>query len=124
VKYFSVETDKFLACPCCGLFNLDEDAQVMFDSGREYSGVPWHVNSCCRCKRHNLKVGGSKTSSHLADEKPSCAMDVQAKTDFYKYRIIMGAIKAGFKRIFVYKNFIHLDTDKNKEQEIIKIMER
>jgi len=119
MKYFSVETDKFLACPCCGKFFMDGEFQIKLDNARELARIPFHVNSGFRCPVHNLKVGGSPTSSHLK----GYAMDIQAKTDFYKYRIIMGAIMAGIKRILVYPTFVHLDGNPNKTQEIITIME-
>jgi len=49
-------------------------------------------------------------------------MDIQAKTDYYRFKIVYGLMMAGFKRILIYKTFIHADTDTNKSQEIIVIM--
>ena len=82
----------------------------MLDVARNLSGVPYHVNSGFRCPAHNLEVGGSETSPHLK----GFAADIQAKTDFYKFRIVMGAILAGFTRIGVGKTFVHLDCDPDK----------
>jgi len=99
----------------------------MFDSAREYSGIPYYVNSCCRCEKHNAELpNASPTSSHIATKDiPSCAMDVRAETDYYRFRIVYGLIKAGFVRILIYpkSGFIHADTDPDKKHEILVIME-
>jgi len=50
-------------------------------------------------------------------------MDIQARTSYYRFKIVYGLIKAGFTRILIYKTFVHADTDPNKTQEIIVIME-
>jgi len=52
-------------------------------------------------------------------------MDVRAETDYYRFRIVYGLIKAGFVRILIYpkSGFIHADTDPDKKHEILVIME-
>ena len=112
MKYFD---DSELACPCCGKLHIEKDFAYKLDMARQFAGVPFHVNSGFRCPVHNLKVGGSPTSSHLK----GWAADIQAKTDFYRYRIIHGAVLAGITRIGIYKNFLHLDFDPDKSQERI-----
>tara|TARA_R110000824_G_scaffold621_1_gene3861 strand:- start:550 stop:999 length:450 start_codon:yes stop_codon:yes gene_type:complete len=87
------------------------------DEARELAGVPFKINSGYRTPKHNTKVGGVKNSSHT--NIPCNAADIHIKDSSCRYKIIQSAIKVGFKRIGIGKNFIHLDTDKNKSQDII-----
>ena len=61
------------------------------DLARELSGVPYVINSGYRTEYWNQKVGGRVGSSHLT-----------------------GLIEAGFDRIGVGTNFIHVDCDPSK----------
>ena len=116
MKYF---TEKELSCPCCGAFFMEEKFQRQIDNSRRISGIPYIINSGCRCKDHNAEVGGSYTSSHLS----GWAVDVRAELDHHKFKIVKGAIMAGITRILIYRTFLHLDSHPDKKQEIIKIME-
>jgi len=107
MKYFTTEE---FECPCCKQNHIKPELVDKLDMARSLAGVPFHVNSGWRCPAHNLQVGGSLTSSHLK----GLAADIQALTDFYRFRVVMGAVLAGFTRIGVYKTFIHIDGDPEK----------
>ena len=67
------------ACHCgCGFNVIDQRVINVAQAIRDALGVPVHVNSGCRCEKHNTKVGGvqkkvdhktgkviSKGSNHL-----------------------------------------------------------
>src|SRR4051794_21146899 len=78
-SYFT--TDE-LACPCCGECLLIEGFLDKLNEFRESFGSPMHVNSGCRCLKHNAAVGGKGKSFHLINAKHltgltgSCAIDV------------------------------------------------
>lgn len=107
--------DKELMCPCgCGKLNFDQATKVKFNIARENAGIPFKVNSACRCEKHNKEINGSPTSSHLL----GLAMDIETDTNIKRFIILKALIDAKFVRIEIGLNYIHADNDKNKLQEI------
>tara|TARA_R110000751_G_scaffold1024_1_gene4179 strand:+ start:1845 stop:2294 length:450 start_codon:yes stop_codon:yes gene_type:complete len=86
------------------------------DEAREIAGIPFKVNSGYRTPSHNIKINGVKHSSHM--NIPCNAVDVHVEGSRERFLIISSAIKVGINRIGVGKNFIHLDTDTNKSQDV------
>lgn len=82
----------------------------MLNVARYIDGKPWKVNSGIRSAAHNKTVGGVAGSAHTK----GLAVDISATTGVRKFEIINAAIAAGFTRIGVNKNFIHLDIDESK----------
>lgn len=70
------------------------------------------ITSGFRTPEHNKEVGGSPTSSHLK----GLACDVAYSNSKNAFLIIKTALDAGFKRIGVAKDHIHLDVDEEKVQ--------
>jgi uncharacterized protein YcbK (DUF882 family) len=95
--------------------NMNEEFLYMLDAARKIYGKPMHVNSGYRSEAHNKKVGGVSSSSHLK----GLAADISCKNSGDRFEMLQAFIKAGFKRIGVAGSFIHVDTDKNKLQNII-----
>ena len=102
-------------CKCgCGLNNIDIDILTMIQRARTIAGIPFIINSGCRCKEHNKNEGGKKDSSHLIGK----AIDVKC-SDSYDRKVILSAlIEVGFKRIGIAKTFIHMDRDFSKISSI------
>jgi len=103
------------ACPCCQENWVSEELVEKFNRGRKRSGIPWAINSGCRCTQHNEAVGGRKSSAHTF----GLAGDVEAKTSRQKFKIVEAMIHEGITRIGIYSNFVHGDIDKSKPQEVI-----
>ena len=77
---------------------------------REALGVPVHVNSGCRCEKHNAKVGGVKGSNHtkgLAADL-SCSKGAKAMFDTVRKLHAEGKLPA-LDYCIRYKTFIHID---------------
>lgn len=70
------------------------------------------ITSGLRTPEHNKKVGGSPTSSHLK----GLACDIACNSSKNAFIIIKTALDAGFKRIGIAKDHIHLDVDEEKTQ--------
>lgn len=87
----------------------------MLDRAREYAGVPFIITSGLRTQEHNNEVGGVKESSHLK----GLAVDLKCETSANRFKIIIGLIALGFKRIGIYEKHIHADIDTLKPQEVI-----
>ena len=113
VTYFS--TDEF-ACKCgCGTNNPTKDLVYKINSARIYAGIPFRLNSACRCQTHNRNIRGLADSAHLTyDEVQGTAIDIDARTSEVKFIVVEALVKAGFKRIFIYGDFIHADLDDSK----------
>jgi len=82
---------------------------AMLDNAREIAGVPFKINSGFRTVAHNRAVGGVANSSHIG----GWAADI-ATTPATQTRILAAVRKAGFRRIGIYRTFIHVDNDPTK----------
>jgi len=102
-------------CPCCGKNNMNESFLARLDRARGISEVAYKINSGCRCEAHNKAVGGSETSSHLK----GCACDISATDSRTRAKIIFGLILAGFNRMGIAKDFIHVDNDPKKTKNVL-----
>ncbi len=112
-QYFQFEE---FTCRCkCGLNNTPPGFIWKLDKARGISGVPYKINSGCRCLKHNRCVGGSPTSTHLR----GIAVDIQARSNLRRFHILYGLLQAGFTRIGMGKTFIHADDDPRKAKEVV-----
>ena len=111
-KYFKT---KEFACKCCGKILINSNLIKMLDLAREILGKPIKIESGFRCKKHNAEVGGSPTSAHLDGD----AADLRCIGDENRYLLVLALLSAGFTRIGLGKNFIHVDISKKKNPERI-----
>jgi len=96
------------ACHCgCGKSDINPELVVMLNQARGLACQPFKINSGCRCAQHNAAVGGVSFSSHLQ----GLAVDIAVSGDRHRGSVLNGLIKAGFRRIGLAKNFIHVDID-------------
>jgi hypothetical protein len=108
-------TEDELKCPCCGLYNIEEDFLERINFLRYTVGQPLIVNSACRCEEHNKKEGGKETSDHLTGE----GIDISCRNSSLRFKILQAAFKVGFRRIGVAKTFIHLGSRFENPQEVL-----
>jgi len=107
-------------CPCkykCGLGfkDMSKEAIKRLIKARKKADTPFVINSAIRCPDHNKDVGGSVTSSHLTGE----AFDIFCKYSRQRFRIVRGLILAGFTRIEIKEDYIHVDISKEKAQQVL-----
>lgn len=114
MKYFNYEEFDSPDLPGSGK-EMNEEFLYTLDAARKIYGKPMHVNSGYRTELHNKKVGGVSSSSHLK----GLAADISCKDSSARFEMIQAFLKAGFKRIGVADTFIHIDSDKNKSQNIM-----
>lgn len=107
------------ACQCgaCnrGYEEMQDSFLVMLDAARDLAAVPFHLTSAYRCPAHNEAVGGVDGSAHTR----GYAVDVRARDSVTRYQVVRGAIQAGFNRIGVAREFVHLDTDPTKASQVV-----
>jgi len=101
LKHFHISE---FACPCCGECQMNIDTLLRFDKARMIADTPFKMNSGYRCRKHNLEVG-STSENHPSGH----AGDIECTESWQRIRILIGLIKAGFKRIGIHKTFIHAD---------------
>lgn len=98
------------ACRCgCGADGVDEKLVATLELVRETLGSPLRIVSGVRCPAHNRAVGGTSESAHLS----GLAADVAVASGRERFLLIDLAIAAGFRRVGVARDFVHLDLAKN-----------
>ena len=104
-------------CKCCGMGegSMDRTLVKMLDEARWLYGKPINVTSGYRCLRHNTSVGGTKRSSHLT----GLAVDIDCPSSRDRHRLVAILLAVGFKRIGIGPDFIHVDVDTSKTQELM-----
>lgn len=83
---------------------------------------PMLIRSGCRCRAWNLHEGGKPDSAHLTvpEDGELCeAADLVAPDSATRFDLIGAAIIAGFRRIGIGPDFVHLDVDVHKPQEVL-----
>lgn len=78
-------------------------------------GSPIHINSSFRDAETNKQVNGEKNSAHME----GYAVDVSCPDSTSRFKMVKAAQEAGFRRIGIGSNFIHVDTDPTKPQDVI-----
>ena len=81
---------------------------------RSMSDCPFIVNSAFRSVQYEKEHLRSGTSSHCK----GLAVDLRCHSDRARCTIIKCLMRAGFRRIGIAKTFIHVDSDKSKNDSI------
>jgi zinc D-Ala-D-Ala carboxypeptidase len=97
-------TEREFRCPCCGECDMKHDFIEQLYAMRLIAQFSFVVSSGFRCSNHNAAVG-SKSENHVHGR----AADVLCASDRLRKAIIEAAIRAGFGRIGIHQNFIHVD---------------
>ena len=116
LTHFKPESDpKLFACPCgCGKGPTNE-LLYRLDECREFAGVPFIVTSGPRCPAYNDKIKGAKYSAHMDGD----AADIAAPDSRTRFKIVQAAFEAGFNRIGIGRDFVHLDVSDTNAQDVI-----
>ena len=103
-------------CPCgCCKNNMNDDLLDALDDARDMAGIPFTINSGCRCAEHNKAINGKPKSSHLL----GYAVDIKATDSRSRYLIVESLLAANFNRIGIADTFIHVDNDPAKDGCVI-----
>lgn len=94
---------------------MDASFLSRLDQAREYAGIPFVVNSAYRTVGHEKEQGRDGTSSHTK----GIAVDLWCEGSRQRFLILHGLMKVGFTRIGIGEKFIHVDSDKEKDQNVI-----
>ena len=107
-----------MACKCgCGINRVSKELMDRLQRARTIAGVPFVVNSACRCLQHNRNIGSSDSSDHVTTASQPCiGIDIQAADSVRRFHIMRGLFAAGFDRIApsFERNFIHAGIGKSQ----------
>ena len=93
-----------MACPCCGKDDIDLHFLWMLRLARDLANTPFIINSGVRCEKHNKEVG-STSRNHVEGK----AADISATSGLVRGKILKGLYRAGFTRVGIREDFIHVD---------------
>lgn len=82
---------------------------------RDLVNEPLKISSGYRTSSHNKKINGAVHSAHLSGN----AADIVVSNSTLRYLIVTYALKIGFHRIGIGKNFVHLDNSKSSGSHVI-----
>lgn len=99
----------------CEIKGLNEKLIQMLDNARSIAGIPFVITSGLRSIEKNREVGGAEDSAHLK----GLAVDLKCNYSESRFIIVSALLMAGFKRIGIAPDHIHVDIDKEKSQCII-----
>ena len=92
---------------------MNVDFLNKLDEAREYSGIPFVINSAYRSPTHPLSIK-NPTSSHIK----GLAVDISVKDSNTRFKVLDALIAVGFTRIGIANSFIHVDLDFDKSQNV------
>ena len=99
-----------------GSGELMEDVVMQrLDLARDIYGHPMIISSGFRTIEHNKSVGGSGSSSHLL----GWAVDIHCETSRKRFLMLEALLDAGFSRIGIGEDFLHVDADPEKSELVI-----
>lgn len=114
LTYFN-EKDFQQCDPVCTLSDMNRSFMAMLDNAREHAGTPFILTSAFRSVGHEHKQGRDGTSSHTK----GIAVDIFANNSVTRFKVVTGLLKAGFTRIGIGENFVHVDADRDKAQNVM-----
>lgn len=101
---------------------MDKRLLKKLDEIREIVGEPIIITSGFRTPAHNEAVGGKMPdengnggSSHLK----GLAVDIAIRHSRMRFKLISALFEVGINRIGIADNFIHIDIDPDKDENVI-----
>lgn len=101
-KFFKDDEFQRVACSRSA---VNDDSLRRLDRAREIAGVPFVLTSAFRSSESELAKGRSGSGAHTLGR----AFDIRCTDSLNRYKIVYGAIAAGFTRIGIGKTFVHMD---------------
>ncbi len=102
-------TAEELSCKCCGEYYHDPYSLDLIQAARTYVGVPFKISSGHRCEKHNLTVGGKRSSKHL-----KIAFDIHSELDPVDLHRKLNYLYANIGGLGLYSWGCHQDFRRNK----------
>jgi uncharacterized protein YcbK (DUF882 family) len=98
------------ACRCgCGYDVPNQRLLLALEKLRATLGKPIRINSACRCRAHNAKVGGASDSQHVQGNAADIRVRGLSPRDLYYEAIRVPDFDAGGIGVYPRDGFVHVD---------------
>ena len=97
------------------IVGLDPKLVGMLDDARDIAGVAFVITSGRRTEAENANAQGVENSAHLR----GLAVDLQCLSYTDRFFMLVGLVRAGFRRIGVYDRHVHCDCDDSLPQNVV-----
>lgn len=101
--------------PGSGFEFMNPEFVRILDIIRSQCNFPFTINSGYRSVDHNVTAGGVEGSAHTH----GTACDIHVNSGNERYQLVKYALAYGIKRIGIGSNFVHLDMDFDKPQQVV-----
>ena len=96
----------YYGCKCgCGKNEINPVAVKKLDDAMGYAGFFFKLRAAYKCPDHDTEEGNHSNG---------CAFDVKYNNGEEYAKIVLGLLRAGFRRIGYYDNHIHADCCKGQ----------
>lgn len=112
---FFKESEFNKCTPYCSLQNMEQSFIDRLDAMRLITGVPMILTSAYRSFDWEISKGRTGTGDHPQGK----GADIQCTTTGQRHRFLNAAIRAGFSRIGIGKNFIHVGSGNNLPEKVV-----
>ena len=106
------------SCKCgCGFNIIDQRVIDIAQSIRDFLGIPIHVNSGCRCEKHNKASGGVSGSFHTEGLAADLSCKLGSKAIFCSIANLKAQGKLHVLDYCIWyadKDFVHIDCGKKR----------
>ena len=119
MKYFKLEEFDSPDLPGSGS-HMQDEFLTLLDKARAEAGIAFRITSGFRTPEHNkaLKKRGYQVATNSAHLK-GLAADIAVTSSANRLIIIESLLYVGFRRLGISYNFIHVDLDSAKVQDVI-----
>jgi len=106
---------KEFACRCgCGFDKISLCLVHRLQVVRDIFGLPIIINSGCRCKEYNKKVGGASLSVHLIGEAADWCFNCPYDEKLYFYTSVQLNDWSGGFHYYREQKFFHVDIGRRR----------
>lgn len=114
IKHFKASEFASPDLPGSGDYMNQEFVQTL-DQMRDGMGMAIAIASGYRTPSHNAAVGGEVNSAHLR----GYAADIRTAGSSTRSAIVIAAVRAGFTRIGIGDDFVHIDSDPSLPSHVL-----
>lgn len=103
------------ATPKCSVSDMDEDFLDKLLFAQKLCGCKFRITSAFRTVSYEKSKGRSGRSAHCLGK----AVDISTIDSKTRYIVVAALLNAGFNRIGIGKNFVHVDDDMKRVHPVI-----
>jgi zinc D-Ala-D-Ala carboxypeptidase len=121
LRYFTLKEFDSPDLPGSGA-HMNDNFLELLDKARDIAGIPFKITSGFRTPEYNrsLKKRGYQVATYSSHLK-GLAADIAVSNSANRLIIIESLLYVGFRRLGIGSNFIHVDLDGAKVQDLIWI---